>query len=147
MTESAQDQCARVHAQWHEYAVARDTDKLLALYAEDAVLESPLVSAILDVESGALKGHAQIYRFFSEGVKRRPNHLVRWFRTEKFLTDGATLMWEYPRETPAGEQVDILEVMEIKDGKIAAHRIYWGWFGAGLLTRNAVGKALKVTAS
>ncbi len=40
-----------------------------------------------------------------------------------------TLIWEYPRETPTGDQVDILELMEIKIEKIFRHRIYWGWFG------------------
>jgi hypothetical protein len=50
-------------------------------------------------------------------------------------------VWEYPRETPEGDQVDILEVMEIRDGLIAAHRIYWGWVGTDLLIGNAVAKA------
>ncbi len=50
------------------------------------------------------------------------------------------LVWEYPRETADGDQVDILEVMEIAHGLIQHHRIYWGWFGTGLLVRRAVGK-------
>jgi hypothetical protein len=40
--------CARVFHEWHERARARDTQGLLALYREDAILESPLVPAILD---------------------------------------------------------------------------------------------------
>jgi hypothetical protein len=38
-------------------------------------------------------------------------------------------MWEYPRATPDGEQIDIMEVMEIDASLIQAHRIYWGWKG------------------
>lgn len=146
MTESAHADCARIFEQWHEFAKSRDVQGLLSLYAEDAVFESPLVPAILDdMKSGTLRGHAQIQRFLAEGTKRRPNHLVRWHRTGKYLTDGTTLVWEYPRETPGGEQVDILEFMEIRDGKIAAHRIYWGWFGFDLLSRNAIDKATRAT--
>jgi len=45
------------------------------------------------------------------------------------LTDGRTLMWEYPRVTPDGTQVDLVEVMELEDGLIRRHRVYWGWYG------------------
>jgi hypothetical protein len=144
MTEAAYADCSRIYDQWHEYAKSRDVEKLLSLYAEDAVFESPLVPAILDdLKSGILQGKDQIHRFLCEGTRRRPNHLVRWHRTGKYLTDGTTLVWEYPRETPDGDQVDILELMEIRQGKIASHRIYWGWFGGGLLSRNAVEKAVE----
>ena len=134
--------CERIHREWHEWAKSRDTEGLLALYAPDAVLESPLVQAIFDSRSsGTLRGHDEIRPFFAEGARRRPNALVRWHRTGKWLTDGERmLVWEYPRATPDGNQVDILEVMEIADGLIQHHRIYWGWFGTGLLVQSAVGK-------
>jgi steroid Delta-isomerase len=135
--------CARIHRQWHERAKARDSAGLLALYAEDAVLETPLVQAIFDGrETGVLRGHAEIRPFFEEGARRRPNALVRWHRTGKWLTDGERLLvWEYPRAAPDGDQVDLVEVMEIAGGLIVHHRIYWGWFGTGLLTRAAAEKA------
>jgi steroid Delta-isomerase len=42
-------------------------------------------------------------------------------------------MWEYPRATPTGEQVDLAEVMDLRNPQIAHHRIYWGWSGMQLL--------------
>jgi len=42
---------------------------------------------------------------------------------------------------PDGEQVDIVEVMEIAEGKIQRHRIYWGWFGVAMLMASATRKA------
>ena len=115
---------------WHSYAQERNTVGLLSLYAEDAVFESPLVPAILDdARSGVLHGKKEIERFLSEGTQRRPNELVKWYRTGEYLTDGRMLVWEYPRETPDGEQIDILELMIIEQGLIAQHRIYWGWKG------------------
>jgi hypothetical protein len=33
--------CMRIHQQWHERAKSRDTESLLALYAKEAVLETP----------------------------------------------------------------------------------------------------------
>lgn len=134
--------CARIHRDWHDCARTRDTEGLLRLYAPDAQLESPLVPAILDdAATGVLTGHAELRRFFDEGGRRRPNDLVRWHRSGAFMTDGErTLIWEYPRDTPDGDQVDILEVMEIAQGLIQRHRIYWGWFGTGLLLRSAAAK-------
>lgn len=35
--------------------------------------------------------------------------------------------------SPDGEQMDIVEVMEIADGLIAHHRVYWGWLGVGMI--------------
>lgn len=123
-----------IWAEWHRAAKSRDQDALIALYADDAVLESPLVQAILDDKTnGVLKGRDEIKRFLDEGAKRRPNPLVRWYRTNVWFSDGNTLIWEYPRATPDGDQVDILEVMEIVDRKIAHHRIYWGWNGCALI--------------
>lgn len=40
--------CERIHREWQVRAKALDTEGLLALYAADAVLESPLVTAILN---------------------------------------------------------------------------------------------------
>jgi len=137
--------CMHIHQQWHERAKSRDPEGLLALYAKEAVLETPLVQAIFDGrKSGTLHGHREIRPFFEEGARRLPNELVRWHRTGKWLTDGERLLvWEYPRQAPDGDQVDIVEVMEIADGLIQYHRIYWGWFGTRLLTRSAVDKARK----
>ena len=124
------DDHARIYEEWHRYAKNRDTEGLLSLYAEDAVFESPLVPAIIPgAGGGVLRGREAIKHFLEEGTHRRPNELVRWYRTGESLTNGKTLVWEYPRETPEGEQIDILELMEISDGLIVNHRIYWGWKG------------------
>lgn len=134
-----QNDFQRIYELWHEYAATRRVDELLQLYTEDATFESPLVPILLHQESGILEGHAEIYRFLQEGTQRRPNELVRWHRTGQYFCKDNTLIWEYPRETPSGNQIDILELMELKAGKIHHHRIYWGWFGVNLLLEN-VGK-------
>ena len=127
--------CERIHRLWHFCASTRDTEGLLALYAGDATLESPLVPAILeDMPNGILRGRDALRRFFTEGAARRPNDLVRWYRTGDWLTDGRRLLvWEYPRETPDGDQVDLVEVIEIEHSLIQHHRIYWGWTGCTLI--------------
>jgi hypothetical protein len=54
-----------------------------------------------------------------------------------YFTDGERLIWEYPRATPKGEQMDFVEVMEINNaGLIQRHNVYWGWLGVRVLQRD-----------
>ncbi|ARB46988.1 nuclear transport factor 2 family protein [Alloalcanivorax xenomutans] len=132
MTRNADHE--RIWAEWHRAASTSDQAALIALYADDAILESPLVPAILDdMPEGILRGRAAIKRFLDEGARRRPNPLVRWYRTDVWFSQGDTLIWEYPRQTDEGDQIDLVEVMEIREGKIQHHRIYWGWKGCTLI--------------
>ena len=127
-----------IYEKWHKYAKERETKALIELYAEDAVFESPLVPILMNKDSGILRGKTEILAFLNEGTRHRPNELVRWYRTGKYFITGDVLVWEYPRQTPDGEQVDILELMEIRDGLIVNHRIYWGWFGTQMLIKSAL---------
>jgi SnoaL-like domain len=135
--------CARIYELWHNYAKDREGQKLLDLYADDAILETPLVMAILDnKQTGILSGRDELRQFIDEGLRRRPDELVRWYRTGLFFTNGEVVTWEYPRQTPTGNQIDLVEVMNVQNGKIQHHRIYWGWFGFQLLLKNAIKKAI-----
>ncbi|SGZ20337.1 nuclear transport factor 2 family protein [Moritella viscosa] len=125
--------------QWHERAKAKDITGLLELYSADAIFESPLVPAILkNKTNGILIGKGELKIFFDEGTKRRPNDLFRWYRVNEYVTNGSMLIWEYPRETPKGDQIDILELMEIENGLIKKHRIYWGWKGCSLIAPSLI---------
>jgi hypothetical protein len=140
-TEATNAEILRIYERWHETARDRDVAGTLALYADDAVLETPLVLAIYpERESPVLRGRGEIEEFFIEGTNRRPNELVRWYRSSTFFSNGRQLVWEYPRAAPDGDQVDILEVMDIEGGLIWHHRIYWGWFGVRMLMESAARK-------
>lgn len=126
---------------WNDYAKTGNIAGLLSLYAEDARLETPLVPILMQREDGVLKNKHELEIFFNQGTKRRPNEMVRWYRTGKHFINGHTLIWEYPRETPDGNQVDILEFIEMdKKGKIKHHKIYWGWVGTQMLIKSALKK-------
>jgi steroid delta-isomerase len=130
--------CKRIYGQWHDCAKARNLEGLLALYAHNAVLETPLVQAVYPGRAdGVLRGHHDISDCFAEAISRPLNKLVRWYRTGRWLTDGERVVaWEYPRATPGGDQVDLVELMEIESGLIQAHRVYGGWLGTSLLARS-----------
>ena len=131
----------RIYKLWDKYARESDVEGLLSLYATDATLETPLIPAILGSDTGILKGYAELRHFFEEGGRRRPNALVRWHREpDRFFFDGRRLVWEYPREAPDGNQIELVEVMDLVGGLIQYHRIYWGWFGIQRLIESALTK-------
>jgi hypothetical protein len=101
------------------------------LYAPDCALESPLVRHLLSSAEGVVAGREKLREFVQMVFAHQPAARQRY--RKGFFTDGRTLMWEYPRTKPDGEQMDFVEVMEIRDGLIHRHRIYWGWFGLKLL--------------
>jgi len=127
---SSDAEVLHIYERWHATVVAGDLDALMALYADDAILETPLIVATLpDKTEGILKGKATIRPFFEAGFRKLRNDGARWYRTGTFFSNGRQLTWEYPRATPQGDQVDLVEVMDIAGGLIAHHRVYWGWVG------------------
>lgn len=120
---------------WNDALSHSDTETLLGLYAEDAVLESPLVPHLLGATSGRLQGREQLRPLFDLLAKRKPP-VWQYYRTS-YLTDGKRLIWEYPRHAGKGEQMDFAEVMELNDeGLIQRHCVHWGWFGFRVLQRD-----------
>ena len=115
---------------WEEALASHDVEALLACYAPDAVLESPVAAHILGGRGGC-RGHNELRPFLAEVVARTPDE--RQYYRAGLFTDGRRVTWEYPRRTPDGEQMDFVEVMEIDEGLITAHRVYWGWRGVEIL--------------
>jgi len=136
MNRALQHDLERVYQAWDKALSDNDGEALLALYAHDAVLESPVIPHLLGTPRGICRGRAELKALIDEVTRRKPE--ARQFFRTPYLTDGRTLMWEYPRETPSGDQMDFVEVMEINDaGLIQKHRVYWGWRGVEVLQKNA----------
>jgi hypothetical protein len=90
---------------------------------------------VLKSERGIVRGAAEIRALLDEVAARKPP--VRTFHRTGYLTDGKRLIWEYPRETPDGEQMDFVEAMELNgEGLIQRHRVYWGWYGVRVIQRD-----------
>jgi ketosteroid isomerase-like protein len=131
MTKANVADAERIYHEWDAALSNNDVEALLVLYHPDAVLESPLVPHLLGIESGICRGADEIRKLLEIVAERKP--VKRKFYRKDYFTDGKTLMWEYPRVTPKGEQMDFVEIMELKDGLIHYHRVYWGWYGCNVL--------------
>jgi ketosteroid isomerase-like protein len=124
-------QIERIYKLWDEALGRRDLEAALALYADDASIESPLVQHLMKTPEGIVQGKDSLRAFITR-VFRNPPPQRKRFRTG-FFTDGRVVTWEYPRAAPDGGQMDLVEVMEIENGLILRHRVYWGWYALGLL--------------
>ncbi len=116
---------------WDAALGAKDVEAAAALYAEDTRLESPLVRHLLGSERGIIEGRDRLRGLLRVVFERTPPSRRR--HRSGFFTDGRKMIWEYPRETPDGDQMDFVESMEIENGLICRHCVYWGWFGVNVL--------------
>jgi hypothetical protein len=140
MSVPTETEIRRIYDGWHNAVVARDLAAVTALYAEDALFESPLILAVRpELGEGILRDRAAISAFFAQGFATAANGpgapFGRWYRTGVFFANGRQLTWEYPRATPEGDQIDLMEMMEIGAGLIRHHRVYWGWVGVRALSK------------
>lgn len=121
----------RVYCAWDDALSRKDLDGALRLYAADATLESPLVRHLLGGEEGIIRGQDNLRNFVAKVFERTPP--LRQRHRYGFFTDGKRLIWEYPRTTVDGQQMDLVEVMDIVDGLIQRHHVYWGWLAVKIL--------------
>ena len=128
--ERPADPITHIFEAWDAALGARDLDASMALYQPDATLESPLVRQLLGTSEGIVRGRENLRAFAARVFASQPPERRR-FRMG-FLTDGSHLTWEYPRQADDGEQMDLVEVMEVRDGLIQHHRVYWGWYSVRL---------------
>jgi hypothetical protein len=128
--QRATSEIEHIFRAWDDALGARDLDASMALYQPDATLESPLVRYLLGIEEGIIRGRDDLRSFVAQVFASEPPQRQR-FRVG-FLSDGGRVTWEYPRQADSGEQMDIVEVMEIRDGLIQHHRVYWGWYSVKL---------------
>ena len=130
MSERTEAQVRHIYEEWHAGINSQDVPRVIALYAANATLETPAILAIYPhLDEGVLRGRTEIETFFTKTLKALSKEFRELYRSRRFLSAGNLLTWEYPRKTPSGEQVDLVESMDIEDGLIIYHRVYWGWKG------------------
>ena len=126
-----QHDAERIYKMWDDALGSKDLEASLSLYAADATIESPLVQHLLKTKEGIVQGKDNLRRFIALVFQSNPPQRKR-FRTG-FFGDGRVIMWEYPRSTLEGDQMELVEVMEIRNGLIQRHRVYWGWYALNVL--------------
>jgi len=128
---TSQRDAERIYQLWDDALGRKDLEASLSLYADDASIESPLVQHLMKTMEGIVRGKDNLRKFAALVFATNPPQRKR-YRTG-FFSDGRVITWEYPRATPDGDQMELVEVMEIEDGLIRRHRVYWGWYALSVL--------------
>lgn len=112
-----------------EAALARgDLDGLLELFADDATIESYLVTRVFQRADGVCRGHAEIRQLLRALVERG----TPWGGHEPPIVRGNTVAIEFRTASDTGMfSVDIIEVV---GGKVQSLRAYAGWRAMAGLT-------------
>ena len=129
--EARQNDAERICKLWDEALGNKDLEASLALYADDAYIESPLVQHLMKTPTGIVQGKDNLRAFIARVFQTNPSQRKRF--KQGFFTDGRIVTWEYPRVSPDGDQMELVEIMEIDSGLIQRHRVYWGWYALGFL--------------
>jgi predicted SnoaL-like aldol condensation-catalyzing enzyme len=125
-SETSQQDAERIYRLWDDALGRKDLEASLSLYADDASIESPLVRHLLNTSEGIVQGKEHLRRFIAKVFQTNPAQRKRF--KQGFFSDGRVVTWEYPRVSPEGDQMDLVEIMEIESGLIKRHRVYWGWY-------------------
>src|ERR1700730_16324310 len=131
ISQTSQHDAEQIYKLWDDALGKKDLEASLSLYADDATIESPLVQHLMKTREGIVRGKDELRRFITRVFQTNPPQRKR-FKTG-FFSDGRMITWEYPRATPEGDQMELVEVMEIGDGLIQRHRVYWGWYALNVL--------------
>lgn len=116
-----------------EAALARkDLDGAVAVFAEDATVESYLVSRVFNRVEGVCRGRAEIRELLRALVTRG----IPWGGHEPPIVRGNTVAIEYRTATSDTDHFSV-DIIEIRDGKIQSLRAYVGWRALAGLTGDA----------
>ncbi|MBK6754162.1 MAG: nuclear transport factor 2 family protein [Flavobacteriales bacterium] len=108
---------------WFAAFNAHDLEALLALYADDAQHFSPKLKVRQPETNGLILGKAALRAWWRDAFDRLPS--LR-YDVVKLTADEEQVFMEYTRHVQGEEDLRVGEVLEIRDGRIVASRVYHG---------------------
>jgi hypothetical protein len=113
----------QIAANWFESFNTHDLERLLLLYDDNAVHYSPKLKIRRPETNGLVKGKDALRSWWKDSFERLPT--LRYQPTS-FTANDQRVFMEYIRHVDSEEDMLIAEVLEIKENKIIASRVYHG---------------------
>ena len=110
----------------------QDLEGVVALFTEDASVESYLVTRVFNRKEGVCHGRAEIRELVRALMKRG----TPWGGHEPPIVRGNTIAVEYRALSSDTEKFSV-DIIEVRDGKIQSLRAYAGWRAVVALTGEA----------
>jgi ketosteroid isomerase-like protein len=108
---------------WFEAFNTKQLERLLDLYTEDAEHFSPKLKIRQPETGGIVKGHEAMRGWWQDAFDRLP---TLHYKVTSLTANENRVFMEYIRMVTGEDDMLVAEVLEIKDGKIIASRVYHG---------------------
>jgi len=108
---------------WFESFNAHNLEKLLSLYDDDATHFSPKLKIRHPETNGLITGKVALRTWWNEAFEKLP---TLQYKVTSLTSNSDSVFMEYIRIVENEENMLVAEVLEIKEGKIIASRVYHG---------------------
>ena len=108
---------------WFEAFNAHNLEKLLSLYDEDAQHYSPKLKIRLPETKGLVTGKDALRSWWKDSFDRLP---TLHYKVTSLTSNSDRVFMEYIRTVANEEEMLVAEILEVRDGKIIASRVYHG---------------------
>lgn len=117
------NQLQQIAIRWFEAFNAKDLEKLLDLYDEDAQHYSPKLKIRQPETKGLIEGKEALRSWWQEAFERLPS---LHYKVTSLTANLDRVFMEYIRQVDNEEDTAVAEVLEIKEDKIIFSRVYHG---------------------
>ena len=108
---------------WLDAFNGRDLERLLALYAEDAVHVSPKLRVQRPETQGEIRGKGALRAWWSDAMSRLPG--LHYEKKHLSAGEGRVVM-EYERQNPGEASYMVAETLVVDGGRIVSSHVYHG---------------------
>ena len=113
----------QIAIKWFEAFNEHHLEKLLSLYDNDAQHYSPKLKVRMPETQGLIKGKSALKTWWQDAFDRLPS---LQYEMTKLTADDEQVFMEYIRHVLGEEDLQVGEVLQIKNGLIIFSRVYHG---------------------
>jgi limonene-1,2-epoxide hydrolase len=113
----------QIATKWLAAFNEHDLEKLLSLYDDEAKHYSPKLKLRQPETNGLIMGKNALRAWWADTFERLPE---LHYAVISLTADEHKVFMEYTRQVPGEENMAVAEILEIRDGKIIASRVYHG---------------------
>ena len=117
------NQLQQIAIRWFDAFNAKDLEKLLSLYDDEAQHFSPKLKIRQPETNGLIIGKQALRIWWQDAFERLP---TLHYKVTSLTANTDRVFMEYIRQVEHEDDLLVAEVLEVKDGKIIFSRVYHG---------------------
>lgn len=113
----------QIAVRWMDAFNAKDLERLLDLYDDNAKHYSPKLKVRQPETNGMVTGKAAMRDWWRDAFERLP---TLFYKVTSLTANDHQVFMEYVRELEGDDDLLVAEVLEVQNGKIVSSRVYHG---------------------